>query len=49
MIENGFESLFDSSELAVMGLAEVIPSIPRILGRIRQTAEDIAAKNPTLS
>ncbi len=46
MIENGFESLFDSSELAVMGLAEVIPSIPRILGRIRQTANDIAAKKP---
>ena len=46
MIENGFESLFDSSELAVMGLAEVIPSIPRILKRIRQTVEDIAAQKP---
>lgn len=46
MIENGFESLFDSSELAVMGLAEVIPSIPRILKRIRQTAEDIATQKP---
>lgn len=46
MIENGFESLFDSSELAVMGLAEVIPSIPRILKRIRQTVDDIAAKKP---
>lgn len=46
MIENGFESLFDSSELAVMGLAEVIPSIPRILKRIRQTVDDIVAKKP---
>lgn len=46
MISNGFESLFDSSELAVMGLAEVIPSIPRILGRIRQTVQDIVMKKP---
>lgn len=46
MIENGFKSLFDSSELAVMGLAEVIPSIPRILKRIRQTVEDIATQRP---
>lgn len=46
MIENGFESLFDSSELAVMGLAEVIPSIPRIMARIRQTVDDIVAKKP---
>ncbi|MBO4519666.1 MAG: lipid-A-disaccharide synthase [Alphaproteobacteria bacterium] len=46
MIANGFESLFDSSELAVMGLAEVIPSIPRIMARIRQTVDDIVAKKP---
>lgn len=46
MIENGFESLFDSTELAVMGLAEVIPSIPRILKRIRQTVDDIVEKKP---
>lgn len=46
MKENGFESLFDSSELAVMGLAEVIPSIPRIMARIRQTVDDIVAKKP---
>ena len=46
MIENGFESLFDSSELAVMGLAEVVPSIPRIMARIRQTVDDIVEKRP---
>jgi len=48
MIVNGFESLFDSSELAVMGLAEVIPSIPRIMARIRQTVDDIVAKKPDI-
>jgi len=46
MSANGFKSLFDSSELAVMGLAEVIPSIPRIMSRIRQTVDDIAARKP---
>lgn len=48
MAEQGFESLFDSSELAVMGLAEVIPSIPRIMARIRQTVDDIVAKKPAV-
>lgn len=48
MAAQGFRSLFDSSELAVMGLAEVIPSIPRILGRIHQTADDIAARKPDI-
>ena len=46
MMANGFESLFDSSELSVMGLAEVIPSIPRIMARIRQTVDDIVSKKP---
>ncbi len=48
MAAQGFQSLFDSSELAVMGLAEVIPSVPRILRRIRQTADDIAAQKPDI-
>lgn len=46
MAAEGFHSLFDSSELAVMGLAEVIPSIPRILKRIDETVADIAARKP---
>lgn len=46
MTANGFESLFDSSELAVMGLAEVVPSIPKIMKRIRQTVDDIVAQKP---
>ena len=42
----GLNSLFNISELAVMGLAEVIPSIPRILQRIEQTVNDIVQKQP---
>lgn len=46
MIREGLNSLFDIKELAVMGLLEVIPSIPRILRRIRQTVDDIARVKP---
>lgn len=46
MQEQGLKSLFNITELAVMGLAEVVPSIPRILGRIKQTVIDIQRINP---
>lgn len=46
MEKAGLKSLFDISDLAVMGLAEVIPSIPKILGLIRQTVADIEAQKP---
>lgn len=48
MEREGLKSLFDISDLAVMGLAEVIPSIPLILKRIRQTVADIEAKKPDI-
>ena len=46
MREEGLESLFPQADLAVMGLAEVLPRIPRILRRLRQTLADIEAKKP---
>lgn len=46
MQAQGLNSLFNISELAVMGLAEVIPSIPRILRRISETIADIERVNP---
>ena len=42
----GLKSLFNISELAIMGLAEVIPSIPRILRRINETVADIQSVRP---
>ena len=42
----GLKSLFDISDLAVMGLAEVVPSIPKILGLIKKTVKDIEEKKP---
>ena len=46
MQREGLNSLFDISDLAVMGLAEVVPSIPLILKRIKQTVEDIERVKP---
>ena len=39
MEKAGLKSLFDISDLAIMGLAEVIPSIPKVLRLIKQTIE----------
>lgn len=44
----GLTSLFPMSDLTVMGLTEVLPRIPKIFGRIRQTAADILARKPDI-
>lgn len=46
MEEAGLKSLFDISDLAVMGLVEVIPSIPKVLRRIKETVDDIVRVKP---
>ncbi len=46
MTAQGLDSLVPLSELSVMGLAEVVPRIPRILSLIRRTAADIRARQP---
>ena len=48
MRQAGLNSLFDISELAVMGLVEVIPSIPRVLRRINETVNDIVSRRPDI-
>jgi lipid-A-disaccharide synthase len=40
------ESLFPMRELSLMGLAEVLPSLLRLVRRIDQTVADIAARRP---
>ena len=42
----GLSSLFAMSDLTVMGLSEVLPRLPRILRRIRETSADIIRKRP---
>ncbi|MDO4184594.1 MAG: lipid-A-disaccharide synthase [Rhodospirillales bacterium] len=46
MEAEGFNSLFDISDLAVMGIAEVIPSIPKVLRHIKETVNDIVKIKP---
>ncbi|MFT6220249.1 MAG: lipid-A-disaccharide synthase [Rickettsiales bacterium] len=41
MQEQGLESIFPISELSIMGFAEIVPHLPKLLKRIRQTAQDI--------
>lgn len=48
MRAEGLPSLFPQADLAVMGLAEVVPRIPKILRRLRETLADIEAKKPDL-
>jgi lipid-A-disaccharide synthase len=48
MAREGLTSLFPITDLAVMGLAEVLPRLPRLLRRIRETTDDIAASNPAI-
>ncbi|WP_026380144.1 lipid-A-disaccharide synthase [Afifella pfennigii] len=46
MQETGIKSLFPVSDVSVMGLTAVLPRLPRILYRIRQTAAHIAEAKP---
>jgi lipid-A-disaccharide synthase len=46
MIEQGLESLFPMTELAVFGLAEILPKIPHLKRRGEQTVADIARLKP---
>lgn len=48
MKKEGLNSLFDISDLAIMGLLEVVPSIPRVLKRIQQTVDDIINIKPDI-
>ena len=46
MARQGLDSLFPMTELTVMGLTEVLPRIPRILRRVRETVADIVRSQP---
>lgn len=46
MTAEGLASRFDMAELTVMGISEVLPKLPGLLRRIRETAEDVIARRP---
>lgn len=46
MAHEGLKSIYDIADLSVMGIAEIIPSIPLVLKRIHQTVDDILKVRP---
>lgn len=48
MTGEGLQSLFPISDIALMGLAEVLPHLPRLARRLRETAADIRRLAPDL-
>ena len=46
MKARGVDSLFDISELSVMGISAVAKKLPSLLKRIRQTVNDVLEKKP---
>ena len=48
MAEQGLQSLFPMNDLSVMGIAEILPRLPKILRRIRQTVDHIIKTKPDI-
>jgi lipid-A-disaccharide synthase len=48
MAEQGLQSLFPMQELALMGLAEVLPKILKLKRRMEETVADITARRPAV-
>jgi lipid-A-disaccharide synthase len=48
MAEQGLHSLVPMHELAVMGLAEVLPRVRQILRRVRETVDAVVAMRPAV-
>jgi lipid-A-disaccharide synthase len=48
MAAEGLQSLFPLQDIAVMGLTEVLPQLPRILQRLKQTVVAIKAQRPAV-
>lgn len=46
MREEGLESLFPMEELSVMGIAEILPHLPQLLRRIRETSVAVDRARP---
>ena len=46
MKEQGLVSIFPMEELSIMGFAEIVPHIPKLLRRIRETADKIISEKP---
>lgn len=48
MAAEGLASLFPLHDIAVMGITEIVPQLPRILRRLNQTIEAVRAQRPAV-
>ena len=48
MTKQGVSSLFPIGDLSLMGIAEILPHLPKLIRRLRETAADIARQRPDL-
>jgi lipid-A-disaccharide synthase len=48
MTEQGLDSLFPMEELSLMGLTEIIPHLPMLYKRIKQTISDVLQQRPDM-
>ena len=48
MQAQGLQTLFDTKELALIGVFEVLPKARMVLGRVKETVADIEAKQPDI-
>lgn len=48
MNENGLAGLFPSDDLSLMGFTEILPHLPNLLRRLKQTADAVAREKPAV-
>lgn len=48
MQQVGVQSLFPMRDLSLMGFTEILPKLPKLLGRIRQCVDDIVKRQPAV-
>lgn len=48
MERSGLKSLFDPSDLAILGIFEVLPKIGLVIRRVKEVVEDIESKSPSI-
>lgn len=48
MEQSGLRSLFDPSDLAILGIFEVLPKAGLVLRRVKEVVEDVESKSPSI-
>ena len=46
MASQGLASIFPMSDIALMGIFEILPKVPKLLSRLNETVKDVEARQP---